>query len=145
MVINDQFRKQQLTVIWFEDLKPIKLQFVLIRRFNILTFILYFWLYQVWIEKSISINRTIQSFLILCDGLYQFDSKSERFVLYCDWQALCTHLREWLVIISHNNLWQLRYCSLNLLCCYWHIEPKNNNLLRDTAWCWEYSSSPALL
>lgn len=74
MVINDQFRKQQLTVIWFEDLKPIKLQFVLIRRFNILTFILYFWLYQVWIEKSISINRTIQSFLILCDGLYQFDS-----------------------------------------------------------------------
>lgn len=74
MVINDQFRKQQLTVIWFEDLKPIKLQFVLIRRFNILTFILYFWLYQVWIEKFISINRTIQSFLILCDGLYQFDS-----------------------------------------------------------------------
>lgn len=84
MVINDQFRKQQLTVIWFEDLKPIKLQFVLIRRLNILTFILYFWLYQVWIEKFISINRTIQSFLILCDGLYQFDSKSERFVLYCD-------------------------------------------------------------
>lgn len=74
MVINDQFRKQQLTVIWFEDLKPIKLQFVLIRRLNILTFILYFWLYQVWIEKFISINRTIQSFLILCDGLYQFDS-----------------------------------------------------------------------
>lgn len=74
MVINDQFRKQQLTVIWFEDLKPIKLQFVLIRRLNILTFILYFWLYQVWIEKFISINRTIQSFLILCDGPYQFDS-----------------------------------------------------------------------
>lgn len=74
MVINDQFRKQQLTVIWFEDLKPIKLQFVLIRRLNILTFILYFWLYHVWIEKFISINRTIQSFLILCDGLYQFDS-----------------------------------------------------------------------
>lgn len=74
MVINDQFRKQQLTVIWFEDLKPIKLQFVLIRRLNILTFILYFWLYQVWIEKFISINGTIQSFLILCDGLYQFDS-----------------------------------------------------------------------
>lgn len=74
MVINDQFRKQQLTVIWFEDLKPIKLQFVLIRRLNVLTFILYFWLYQVWIEKFISINRTIQSFLILCDGLYQFDS-----------------------------------------------------------------------
>lgn len=74
MVINDQFRKQQLTVIWFEDLKPIKLQFVLIRRINILTFILYFWLYQVWIEKFISNNRTIQSFLILCDGLYQFDS-----------------------------------------------------------------------
>lgn len=62
MVINDQFRKQQLTVIWFEDLKPIKLQFVLIRRLNILTFILYFWLYQVWIEKFISNNRTIQSF-----------------------------------------------------------------------------------
>lgn len=74
MVINDQFRKQQQTIIWFEDLKPIKLQFVLIRRLNILTFILYFWLYQVWIEKFISINRTIQSFLILCDGLYQFDS-----------------------------------------------------------------------
>lgn len=74
MVINDQFRKQQLTVIWFEDLKPIQLQFVLTRRLNILTFILYFWLYQVWIEKFISINRTIQSFLILCDGLYQFDS-----------------------------------------------------------------------
>lgn len=74
MVINDQFRKQQQTIIWFEDLKPIKLQFVLIRRINILTFILYFWLYQVWIEKFISNNRTIQSFLILCDGLYQFDS-----------------------------------------------------------------------
>lgn len=74
MVINDQFRKQQQTIIWFEDLKPIKLQFVLIRRLNILTFILYFWLYQVWIEKFISNNRTIQSFLILCDGLYQFDS-----------------------------------------------------------------------
>lgn len=74
MVINDQFRKQQQTIIWFEDLKPIKLQFVLIRRLNILTFILYFCLYQVWIEKFISINRTIQSFLILCDGLYQFDS-----------------------------------------------------------------------
>lgn len=83
MVINDQFRKQQLTVIWFEDLKPIKLQFVLIRRLNILTFILYFWLYQVWIEKFISINRTIQSFLILCDGLYQFDS----------FRAVCTVLR----------------------------------------------------
>lgn len=27
MVINDQFRKQQQTIIWFEDLNPIKLQF----------------------------------------------------------------------------------------------------------------------
>lgn len=81
MVINDQFRKQQLTVIWFEDLKPIKLQFVLIRRLNILTFILYFWLYQVWIEKFISINRTIQSFFDITINFINLTARANN--LYC--------------------------------------------------------------